>query len=884
MSTSSPAANTVYRKDYAPPSFWIDQVELQFDLEPSATIVSARLVVRRNKQQADRRLVLDGEGLSLQAICINGEPLASDQYKLTDETLVVDGLPDECVVETRVVVDPSANKALSGLYRTSGTFCTQCEAQGFRRITYFPDRPDVMSTYRVTIRGDRSLCPVMLSNGNRITQTELGDGRHEVVWEDPHPKPSYLFALVAGDLKCHGGSFITASGRDVALEIWVEERNLDQCEHALVSLQKSMRWDEEVFGLEYDLDVYMIVAVDDFNMGAMENKGLNVFNSKFVLAAPETATDDDFVNVEAVIAHEYFHNWTGNRVTCRDWFQLTLKEGLTVFRDQQFTTDQTSAAVKRIDDVVSLRGRQFAEDSGPMAHPIRPESYIAMDNFYTATVYDKGAEIIRMYHTRLGADGFRRGMYLYFQRHDNCAVTCDDFRAAMADANDADLSLMDRWYSHAGTPEVTASESWDPDSGCYTLTLSQSYPPLADSIPGAAARQPVPIPVLTALLDSSGNEMPLQLDADLAIQTTERLLMLETDRQAWKFTGLTERPVASVLRGFSAPVRLKMDRDDRQLAFLMAHDSDTFNRWDAGQTLALRLLVTHADGEAIAGSEVLGLYLDAVGKQMADDTLDGSYRSLLLTLPTEATLAQEMEVVDPEAIHHARNFLRQQIATAHADWFRATYTSLADARGYQNDQRSIDARRLKNTALRYLTIDGGEDSLETAARQYDRSDNMTDTVAALGVLADHPGQQCDSALQRFYDRYCAMPLVLDKWFAVQAASDDEKTLERVIDLTKHSDFIVTNPNRVRALIQTFAMNQNRFHRSDGAGYELLADFVSKIDPDNPQLASRLVSRLNDYRRFEPKRQALMRGELERIAAVTSLSKDVREVVERALQF
>ncbi len=571
-------------------------------------------------------------------------------------------------------------------------------------------------------------------------------------------------------------------------------------------------------------------------------------------------------------------------MTCRDWFQLTLKEGLTVFRDQQFTADQTSAAVKRIDDVVSLRGRQFAEDSGPMAHPIRPESYIAMDNFYTATVYDKGAEIIRMYYTRLGADGFRRGMDLYFERHDNDAVTCDDFRAAMADANNADLSLMDRWYSQPGTPEVTATESWDDDAGSYTLSLSQTYPPLPDSIPGAANRTPVPIPVKTALLDAGGNEVPLRLESEPEAGATESLLMLETDQQSWTFTGLAKRPVASVLRGFSAPVRLEMERDDRQLAFLMAHDSDTFNRWDAGQTLVLRLLTANASGEDITDGDTLGLYLEAIGKQMQDQALDGSYLALLLTLPSEATIGQAMKVVDPEAVHNARQFVKRQIATTHANWFQSTYDSLVQRGSYQNDQPSIDARRLKNTALAYLSIDGTDAALALAARQFDESDNMTDTVAALRVLADHPGPHSEAALKRFYDKYSHMPLVLNKWFAVQATADHDKTLERVVALTQHGDFTVTNPNRVRSLLQAFTMNQSRFHRSDGVGYELLADFVIKIDPNNPQLASRLVSRLNDYRRFEPNRQTLMRSQLERIAAVGSLSKDVREIVERALQF
>ncbi|NND98657.1 MAG: aminopeptidase N, partial [Pirellulaceae bacterium] len=506
--TATQSVQVVRRSDYQPPTYWIDHVELEFDLDPHATSVTARISVRRNEDRDSSSLQLVGEQVSLQSVAVDGVALTPDQYTATDELLVLSDLPVRCVIETKVTIAPAANKALSGLYQTAGNYCTQCEAMGFRRITYFLDRPDVMATYRVTIRGNKSDCPVMLSNGNRIATCELSDGRHEVQWEDPFPKPSYLFALVAGDLKCHSGSFTTKSGRDVALEIWVEPQNIDKCEHALVSLQKSMKWDEDVFGLEYDLDIYMIVAVNDFNMGAMENKGLNVFNSKYVLASPETATDEDYMLIEAVIAHEYFHNWTGNRVTCRDWFQLTLKEGLTVFRDQQFTADQTSAAVKRIDDVAGLRARQFAEDSGPMAHPIRPESYISMDNFYTATVYRKGAEIIRMYHTLLGSEGFRRGMDLYFQRHDNNAVTCDDFRAAMADANNTNFDLFDRWYSQAGTPELFVSQHWDEARGELTLQMKQLYPELSGDIPGTQNRQPVPIPVRVGLLDpKSGAEL-----------------------------------------------------------------------------------------------------------------------------------------------------------------------------------------------------------------------------------------------------------------------------------------------------------------------------------------------------------------------------------------
>ena len=597
--TTNENIQVVHRKDYAPPSYWVENVELDFDLDPHETIVTARINLQHNENQPDRKLELDGAQLELLDIRLDGEPLAKDRYQVTGEQLLLNDLPDRCQLETRVTIDPAANTSLSGLYQSSGNFCTQCEAMGFRRITYFLDRPDVMAKYRVTIRGNREEYPIMLSNGNRLEQRELDGGKHEVVWEDPFPKPSYLFALVAGEFKAHRDSFVTRSGREVALEIWVEPQNIVRCEHAMTSLKKSMKWDEDTFGLEYDLDLFMIVAVNDFNFGAMENKGLNIFNSKYVLASPETATDDDYLNIEAVIAHEYFHNWTGDRVTCRDWFQLTLKEGLTVFRDQEFTADQTSAAVKRIDDVASLRTRQFLEDSGPMAHPIRPESYISMENFYTATVYDKGAEIIRIYHTLLGKDGFRRGMDLYFERHDGCAVTCDDFRAAMADANDADLSLLDRWYSQPGTPELNAIGEWNVDAGEYTVTFTQSYPPLPDNIPGAAQRQPVPMPIEVGLLNPNGHAIPLQLtDDESPSDATSRVLFLTSEKACFTFTGVKEKPVPSVLRNFSAPVRLRMERSREELAFLMANDSDSFNRWDAGQSLATQLLLELAEQAA----------------------------------------------------------------------------------------------------------------------------------------------------------------------------------------------------------------------------------------------------------------------------------------------
>ena len=886
---TSESPKVVLRSDYEVPAFLVDNVALEFDLEPDATRVKSRLQCRRNEHcsKSNDPLVLDGEDLKLNGVWVDGKQLGEDQFSATPSSLTISEVPDEFQVEVEVTIAPAANTSLYGLYQSSGNYCTQCEAMGFRRITYFFDRPDVMARYRVTIRGSKEACPVMLSNGNRVSERDLDDGRHEVTWEDPFPKPSYLFALVAGDLRCHGGTFTTRAGRDVQLEIWVEPQNIESCEHALRSLQKAMKWDEEVFGLEYDLDIYMIVAVNDFNMGAMENKGLNIFNSKYVLARPETATDADYEYIEAVIAHEYFHNWTGNRVTCRDWFQLTLKEGLTVFRDQQFTADQTSAAVKRIDDVNTLRSRQFPEDAGPMAHPIRPESYIAMDNFYTATVYCKGAEIIRMYHTLLGPEGFRRGMDLYFQRHDGDAVTCDDFRAAMADANDVRFDLFDRWYSQPGTPVLEANGQWIESEKQYTLSLEQHYPQLPEDIPGVSGRKPVPMPVAVGLLDSAGHDLPLRLvDEDTAVPAGTRVLLLDTERADFVFTDLESAPIASLLRGFSAPAKLKMDRSRDELAFLMAHDSDPFNRWDAGETLAAELLLELAAqagrGEALVLDEQ---FSEAFGRLLADDSIDGSFKALALRLPSEGVLAQDMHVVDPDGLHQAREFARQALAELHFDALYAIYSELAEDGPYCNDQASISRRRLKNVVLAYLATLNQSDTTALVMKQFDAADNMTDSQAALTILADLEGPERDTALAAFYDRWRTDPLVLDKWFSVQAISKRIDTLRHVIELTQHEDFSNTNPNRVRALLGAFAsQNQVHFHQQDGQGYALLTGFVLQIDPLNPQLASRLVSEFNNWTRFDTSRQDLQRRQLDRIAGHEGLSKDVHEIVERALKF
>ncbi len=884
---SSDKPQVICRSDYREPDYWVDTVDLDFELGETETAVRARLGVRRNESLSGDPppLVLLGEELSLERVWLDGEPLAASRYHVAEDTLTVDGVPARFELETLVTIKPQANTALSGLYRTSGNFCTQCEAMGFRRITYFLDRPDVMARYTTTITADKTRYPVLLSNGNRLEEEDLGDGRHRVRWRDPFPKPSYLFALVAGDLLCRRGTFRTRTGREVKLELWVEPQNIERCDHALRSLQKAMRWDEEVFGLEYDLDVYMIVAVNDFNMGAMENKGLNVFNSKYVLACPESATDDDYEAIEGVIAHEYFHNWTGNRVTCRDWFQLTLKEGLTVFRDQQFSADMTSRVVKRIDDVKMLRTVQFAEDAGPMSHPIRPESYISMDNFYTSTVYNKGAEVIRMLHTLLGCDGFRRGLDLYFERHDGSAVTCDDFRTAMADAGQRDLGQFARWYSQAGTPVLVARGEWEADVGRYTLVLRQFYPQTPHEIPGNEARAPLHIPVAMGLLGADGHGQALQLEGETApSRGTTRVLELVSEEQRFAFVGLHERPVASLVRDFSAPVKLEMDRSPQELAFLMAHDSDAFNRWDAGQELATALLLELAAHLAAGRDLTLDpLFAEAFGDVLADDVIDGSFKALALTLPGEKLLGQEMEVIDPDALHEAREFTRRALALTHRDALIGGYRACAGDGAYSYEKASVDRRRFKNLALAYLAVLPEREPITLLVRQFENAENMADAQAALALLVDIPGSEREEALASFYTRWRGDPLVIDKWFSVQAASSLPDTLERVVELARHPDFSLENPNRLRSLVGTFcSANQVRFHRADGAGYRFLADTAIQLDPLNPQLAARMVSLFNSWRRFDAERQSLMKGQLERIAAGKSLSKDVYEIVSRAL--
>ena len=862
----------IFRKDYRPSEFLVDDMALCFELDPLQTSVKARLRIRRNPALPERGgpLVLDGDELELRVVRLDGASLDASRFEVDSRGLRIADVPDQFEVETEVVIRPDRNTKLMGLYTSNETFCTQCEAEGFRRITYYLDRPDVMARFTTRIEADRAKYPVLLSNGNRVEQGELPNGRHWVQWEDPFRKPSYLFALVAGDLLCHRGTFTTMSGREVALEIWVEAENADKCEHALASLQAAMKWDEETYGLEYDLDTYMIVAVNDFNMGAMENKGLNIFNSKYVLAKPSTATDDDYEGIEGVVAHEYFHNWTGNRVTCRDWFQLTLKEGLTVFRDQEFSADMTSRAVQRIKDVNRLRTVQFAEDAGPLAHPIRPESYIEMNNFYTSTVYEKGAEVVRLYQTVLGRERFRKGLRHYLAKHDGCAVTCDDFREAMAEANGVDFTQLERWYAQAGTPVVRVHGTWDESTGVYTLTLAQSH----RALPGMPEPLPLPIPVRVGLLGADGNDVP----------GTVRTLELTEAEQTFTFDNVPERPVASLGRRFSAPIKLEVERAPEELAFLMAHDSDPFNRWEAGQELAKRILLELV--ERVTKGQPLELedgFVQAFQKVLSDPSLDGSIKALTLALPSEELLAQELDAVDPDVVHRARRFVVREIASKLRDDWMRTYEQHAQGED-AIDKAQVTRRRIKNRALRYLVALEEPETIGLAVKQFRSANGMTDYQAAFMSLVDLVSPETDQAILEFYERWRDDPLVLDKWFRMQAMSSTPAAFDRVVALSTHPDFNLANPNRARSLLYAFsAANPVAFHRADGQAYRFVADQILALDAINPQVAARIVSSFNQWKRYEPRRGRLMKAELERVASHPGISKDVTEIVERSLE-
>ena len=869
-------AREIRLADYQPPAFLVDTVDLSFDLDDAETRVVSRLSIRRN---GPGELRFNGEAVTLTRLARDGVVLGAADYRVEPGFLIIPDMPDACVLEIETRIAPIENTELSGLYVSNGAYFTQCEAEGFRRITYFPDRPDVMSRYTVTITAQVARCPVMLSNGDPGPIEVIGDGRHRVVWTDPHPKPCYLFALVAGDLVSVKDSFTTRSGRNVDLGIYVRRGDEDRCDHAMRSLKTSMKWDEDVFGLEYDLGVFNIAAVSDFNMGAMENKGLNVFNTKYVLAKPETATDTDYQGIEAVIAHEYFHNWTGNRVTCRDWFQLSLKEGLTVYRDQEFSADMGSRAVKRIGDVRALRAAQFREDAGPLAHPVQPASYLAIDNFYTSTIYNKGAEVIRMMATIIGRDAFRKGMDLYFQRHDNDAVTIDDFAAAMADASGVDLTAFKTWYHQAGTPEISVDDAYDAAEKRYTLTIRQQTAPT----PGQPDKQPLVVPVAMGLLDGNGQELPTRLAGEPAARDGTRVLLADGLENRFVFEDVASPPVPSLLRGFSAPVKLSGISPDK-LRFLAAHDTDPFVRWESGQQYAAGVLLGMIGpwrrGETPVVDPAL---IDAMIASLRHADKDPAFTAEALTLPGEAFLADQMAVVEVDGIHAVRDLCRATFGLSARDLLRETYDRLAEPGPYRTDGTAIGRRALRNTCLAYLVAAGDPDAIRLAKSQFDSGGNMTDVLAALSILGGVDCPEREAALAAFHRAWREDALVLDKWFTIQATSPLPGTLNAVRDLFRHPDFDLRNPNRVRALVGGFTSgNQVRFHDASGAGYRFLADTIIQLDPANGQIAARMVSPLGQWRRFDPARQSLMRAELRRILDLPGLSTNTFEMASKSL--
>ncbi|MFT4242574.1 MAG: aminopeptidase N [Acidovorax sp.] len=896
-------AQAIQRLDYTAPAFWIDTVELTFDLDPAKTRVLNRMMLRRNSAVPAQPLKLDGDELNLARVLVNGQ---GTSFKMEGAQLVLENLPEGDApfqLEIFTTCCPAKNTKLMGLYVSQGTFFTQCEAEGFRRITYFLDRPDVMASYTVTLRADKAAYPVLLSNGNLVDSGDLEDGRHFAQWVDPHKKPCYLFALVAGKLVAREQKIKSRSGTDHLLQVYVRPGDLGKTEHAMNSLMYSVAWDEARFGLPLDLERFMIVATSDFNMGAMENKGLNIFNTKYVLASEATATDVDFANIESVVGHEYFHNWTGNRVTCRDWFQLSLKEGLTVFRDQEFSQDlagsPSARAVKRIEDVRVLRTAQFPEDAGPMAHPVRPDSYVEINNFYTVTIYEKGAEVVRMQHNLVGREGFARGMKLYFERHDGQAVTCDDFVQAIADANPASplaqhLPQFKRWYSQAGTPRVRATGHYDAAARTYALTLSQSCAPT----PGQAVKEPFVIPVELGLIDAAtGAALPLHLAGDDASGGTSRVFVLTEASQTLTFTGLHAEPVPSLLRGFSAPVVLDIEYTDAQLLTLLAHDADAFNRWEAGQRLALRIAINAiadgahqiSDGGTFDHQILSPEFIDAMRGVLRNPQLDAAFKELVLTLPSETYIAEQLDVVDPQRIHAVREAMREQLALSlQADWEWA-WEQNQDTGGYRPDPVSSGRRALSGLALHMLCIaaqrSGDPVWPGKAYQRFKVAGNMTDRFNALTALVASGSELAAPALARFHALFKDEPLVIDKWFALQAGAPDRNgnVLPAVKQLLKHPDFSLKNPNRARSVIFSYcSANPGAFHRADAAGYVFWSDRVIELDAINPQVAARLARAMDRWKKLAEPWRTAAREAIARVAARPDLSNDVREVVTRAL--
>ena len=861
--------------EYRPPAYLIDEVSLDFRLQPEATRVKARLTIRRNGEHAEP-LRLDGVRLKPISVAVDGRVLAQGEYQITPEDLTITKVPGAFVLETEVEIDPAGNTHLEGLYISGGRFCTQCEAEGFRKITWFADRPDVLARYTVRIEADKAANPHLLSNGNLVESGDLGDGRHFAVWNDPFPKPCYLFALVAGELDVLADEIVTMSGRTVRLSIYVDTGMADRAAYAMDSLKRAMKWDEEKYGREYDLDLFMIVAVRDFNFGAMENKGLNIFNSSLLLADPATATDFDYERIEGVVAHEYFHNWTGNRITCRDWFQLCLKEGLTVFRDQSFSADQRGHAVQRIKEVKALRARQFAEDAGPLAHQVRPSSYLKIDNFYTATIYDKGSELIRMLNTLLGADGFRAGMDLYFERWDGHATTVEAFIQCFADASGRDLSHFFAWYEQAGTPQVSISSSYDEAAAALDLTLRQVTAPT----PGQPNKRPLPTPIRIGLLDEDGRVLPFRApDGDAPVEET--VIVLDVAEQTVRLEGVVRQPVLSALRGFSAPVGLTTDAPAKDRYVLLAADPDLFNRWESGQALARDLILDRASGTPDEVGEER--YAEAVGRALSDQSAEDAFKALLLSLPSESDLSLAQTPANPASLHEARETLRARLAVHLGETLRRLHGALQSGDTFSPDAESAGRRALRNAALDLLAADPHAHNLERAIGHFQAAANMTDAMGGLSALMLLGGEAFDQALGAFYERWKHEPLVIDKWFAVQARSPSEDVLGRVLGLTAHPAFDAKNPNRLRALVQTFASaNPARFHDPSGAGYRFLADQILGVDAVNPTVAARLVEPLGSWRRYAPELGALMREQLQRIVDSPGLSKNVFELANRAL--
>ncbi len=877
MRSEEPRA--IHLSDYRPPDYLIDKVDLDVVLDGDKTTVTSVIDVRPNPDgRAGAPLVLDGDEIALHApLLLDNTEVPADLFSETPGALTLHAPPQRpfrLKIVTRL--DPAANTKLIGLYRTGAAYCTQCEAEGFRRITYFSDRPDVLSTYRVRIEADKKEAPILLANGNPVEAGELSDGRHFAVWDDPWPKPCYLFALVGGDLGVVKDTFTTASGRPVDLAIYVEHGKEARADYAMGALKRSMTWDEDVFGREYDLDVFNIVAVSDFNMGAMENKGLNIFNDKYVLASPETATDGDYSGIEAVIAHEYFHNWTGNRITCRDWFQLCLKEGLTVFRDQEFTADMRSRPVERISDVRGLRAVQFPEDAGPFAHPVRPDTYREINNFYTATVYEKGAEVIRMLKTLIGADAFRRGMDLYFERHDGQAATIEQFIACFAEASGRDLTQFHLWYSQAGTPEVAVTALWDEAKGTYTINVVQTVP----KTPGQEVKQPMVIPLAFGLLGPDGRDIAAATEG-----AENGLLVLSQSEHSFTFTGLTARPIPSINRGFSAPIKLTADISDGDLLFLAQHDSDPFNRWQALQTAGTRVLLRSVEAIRKNGKPIEEPRLgEAFALALGDDTLDPALLAQLLALPSEADIAREIGTdVDPDAIYAARQTLKRALARNVRNTLVDRYHGLDDLGPYSPDAASAGRRTLRGVMLDLLCAEQDDGSAERAFAHYTGADNMTDRMTGLAVLSSIDRPARETAFADFYRLYAGDALVLDKWLSLQAAIPEAGTLERVKGLMRHEAFSMTNPNRVRSLIGAFASgNPTQFNRADGAGFDFVADVVIELDPRNPQVAARLLGAFRSWKALEPQRRTRAESALRRIGAIKPLSPDVSDLVTRAL--